>query len=160
MPKTNPKSERLYIRLTPALHERLSQVMFHQGLPSMSDAGREAIRYYLDEMADQIGSRRHFSRAMQARLDELEDFVHMHMAVQTYLIAHFTAQQLSLSEQIAALLAKDGRKLHIWKGSDLLAEATKIAMQQQPTLRLTVDKMREVAHKQKQQAEAKKITGE
>src|SRR3990172_7042500 len=102
MPKANPKTERVYIRLTPALHERLTQMMHSQGLPSLSDTGREAIRYYLDEMADQIGSRRHFSRSMQARFDALEDFFHMHMALQTYLLAHFSAHQLSLLEQVAA----------------------------------------------------------
>ena len=160
MPKSNPKTERLYIRLTPALYERLKQMMRHKGLPSMSDAGREAIAYYLEEMSDQIGSRRHFSRSMQQRLDKLDDFIHMHMALQTYLLAHFTAHQLTLLEQIVAGLARDGREPHLWKGSELLAEATKIAMQQQPGLRLTVEKMREVANKQKQQAEVKHITGD
>lgn len=157
MPKANPKTERLYIRLTPALYDRLTQMMHSQGLPSMSDTGREAIRYYLEEMADQIGSRRHFSRSMQGRLDELEDFVHMHMAVQTYLFAHFTAQQLSLLEQLAA---HDGGQARVWRGSDLLAEAVKIALQQQPALRATVEKLRDLARKQKQQDEAKSISGE
>jgi hypothetical protein len=142
------------------MHERLKQMMRHQGLPSMSDAGREAIAYYLEEMSDQIGSRRHFSRTMQKRFDMLDDFIHMHMALQTYLLAHFTAHQMSLLEQVVAGLARDGREPHLWKGSELLAEATKIAMQQQPGLRLTIEKMREVANKQKQQAEAKETTGE
>jgi len=150
MAKSNPKSERIYIRLSPGLYERLVQMMHHRGLPSLSDMGREAITFYLDHQADQIGSRRHFSRSMERRMDGVEDFAHMHFALQTYLLAHFTAQQLTLLEGIAAAISHDGRQPRTWRGSDLLAEAARIAMQQQPALRNTVEKMREVDRKQRQ----------
>lgn len=160
MPKANPKSERIYIRLSPALYERLKQMMFSQGLPSLSDTGREAIRYYLDEMSDQIGSRRHFSRSMQKRLDSLEDLSHLHLSVQTYLLAHFVAHILTNQEQIIAGLAGDGHDPRLWKGTELLAEATRIAMQQQVTLRATLAKMQEIADKQQEENTARKITGD
>ena len=159
MPKANPKSERIYIRLSPALYERLKQMMYSQGLPSLSDTGREAIRYYLDEMSDQIGSCRHFSRSMQKRFDSLEDLTHLHLALQTYLLAHFLAQVLSNQEQMLAGLVHDGRQVKVWKGSELLAEATRIAMSQQIALRATVARMQELAAKQHEEAEARKITG-
>ena len=139
MSADNAKSERLYVRLTPALRERLTQLMYSEGLPSLSAAGREAIRFYLETRADQLGSRRHFARSLQTRIDDLETFIHLHLALQTYLIAHFSARQLSLLENRA------GGAGRVWKGSELLAEAVRIAMQQQPALRLTIEKLRAAA---------------
>lgn len=156
MPSANPKSERLYIRLTPSLYESLSQMMTKGAFPSMSDAGREAIRYYVDNQTDEIGSRRHFSRTMQQRLNELEDFVHAHSAVQTYLLAQAIAQQMTLLEQIAGAMSEGSGQPRRWKGSELLSEATRIAVQQQSGLRATVDKMCELIDQQRDQATTRK----
>jgi Arc/MetJ-type ribon-helix-helix transcriptional regulator len=160
MTKSNPKSERIYIRLTPALHERLKQMMVSQGFTSLSDTGREAIRYYLDNMSEQIGSRRHFSRSMQKEIAATQDFVHMHSAIQTYMLAHFLASMLTMQEQLVASNGHNGHPARVWKGSDLLTEATRIAMHQQPALRLTIEKMQELARKQQQEIDSKQMTGE
>lgn len=160
MTKSNPKSERIYIRLTPALLERLKQMMHSQGFTSLSDTGREAIRFYLDNMSEQIGSRRHFSRSMQHQIQQTQDFIHMHSAIQTYLLAHFLATMLTAQEQILAGMGHNGLTPRVWKGSELLAEATRIAMHQQPALRLTIDKMQELARKQQQELDSKQMTGE
>ena len=149
MTSSNPKSERIYIRLTPAMHQHLAQMMANDGYASMSDAGREAIRFYIDHRADAIGSRRHFARSMQTRLDEVEDFVHAQSAVQTYMLAQSVAQQMTLLEQVLAALTQQEGELRKTKGSDVLGNAVKIAQAQQASLRTTVDKLRELIQQQR-----------
>ena len=108
----------------------------------MSDAGREAIRFYIDQRADAIGSRRHFARSMQTRLDDVEDFVHAQSAVQTYMLAQAVAQQLTLLEQVLAALTDTGAEVRKTKGSDILSHAIRVAQTQQDNLRTTVDQLR------------------
>lgn len=58
------------ISMTQAMWDRLGQVVQERHDPKFntSDAIREAIRLYLDQQADLIGSRKHFSKSLQRNL--------------------------------------------------------------------------------------------
>ncbi|MAU11779.1 MAG: hypothetical protein CL607_18280 [Anaerolineaceae bacterium] len=52
-----------------------------------ADLIREAIRRYLDEQEDLIGSRRHFQKSLRERVDSLEAALTFHLNVLVYLVA-------------------------------------------------------------------------
>jgi len=75
--------------MTPEMAQRLSQIASTKPRNvSEADLIRNAIRHYLDEQEDLVGSRRHFQRALQARVDELEDAIAFQLNVLVYLLAH------------------------------------------------------------------------
>ena len=59
-------SHRSSIGMTDAMWERLKQVVTNRRDPKFntSDAVREAIRFYLDNQEDLIGSRKHFNKSL------------------------------------------------------------------------------------------------
>jgi len=74
--------------MTPAMRDQLAQLVArHPRDVTEADLMREAIRRYLDEQADLIGSRRHFQRSFQNRLDALEASLTFHLTLLTFLIA-------------------------------------------------------------------------
>lgn len=76
------------IRMTPEMHDMLVQVVAKQGRDVKEvDLIREAIRQYLDEQGDVVGSRRHFQKSLQARLDQLESTLTFQMHILIYLLA-------------------------------------------------------------------------
>ncbi len=67
------KSVQRTIYLTPEMQERLEQVLAKRGREvSQNDLIREALRYYLDNQEDILGSRRHFQKSLQEHVDKLE----------------------------------------------------------------------------------------
>jgi hypothetical protein len=52
-----------------------------------ADLIREAIRRYLDEQEDLTGSRRHFQKSFQQRIDRLEQALAFQLNVLIYLLA-------------------------------------------------------------------------
>lgn len=82
------KTIRRSITMTPEMHDRLEQVVSkHPRDMTEADAIREAIRHYLDEQDDLMGSRRHFQKSMQERLDRLESALTFQMNVLLFLLA-------------------------------------------------------------------------
>ena len=66
------KSVRISLRVTPELWTLMEQIIQKEGRRSINEFVQACIRAYIDETGDVIGSRRHFSRRMNARMDRLE----------------------------------------------------------------------------------------
>ena len=82
------KTVRRSISMTPEMRDLLAQIVAKRGREvKENDVIREAIRQYLDEQADVVGSRRHFQKSLQARLDQMESTLVFQMQVLTYLLA-------------------------------------------------------------------------
>lgn len=82
------KSVRRSLSMTPEMAQRLSQIVSTKPRNTTeADIIREAIRRYLDEQEDLTGSRKHFQRTFQQRIDRLEETVTFQLAVLTYLLA-------------------------------------------------------------------------
>ncbi len=76
------------IILPDTLRDRLQQLLAGRGREvSESDLIREAIRYYLDNQEAVIGSRRHFGKTFQDRIDALEFALGFHLNVLLHLVA-------------------------------------------------------------------------
>ncbi|MDX2138672.1 MAG: hypothetical protein SF123_11305 [Chloroflexota bacterium] len=77
------------INITPEMRDLLAQLAARRGREVCeADLIREAIRQYLDEQADVVGSRRHFQKSLQARIDRLETGLAFHLNVLVYLMAN------------------------------------------------------------------------
>lgn len=82
------KTVRRSISMTPEMRDLLAQITAKHGRDvSENDIIRDAIRHYLDQQADVVGSRRHFQRSLQARLDRLESTLTFQMLMLTFLMA-------------------------------------------------------------------------
>jgi Arc/MetJ-type ribon-helix-helix transcriptional regulator len=104
------------IAMTEEMQSRLQQLVSKHGREfTESDLIREAIRRYLDDQEDIIGSRRHFQKSFQERIDRLEIALDFHLNVLLHLAASgfslvlqaitkqkLPAQQLIQSAVIAA----------------------------------------------------------
>ncbi|MHB8753220.1 MAG: hypothetical protein ACYDBJ_29050 [Aggregatilineales bacterium] len=67
------RRERVIAYVTPQMKARLDQVLSTRARGiSMSDLACEALELFLTGQEDQIGSRQHFSRSLQRRIDQLE----------------------------------------------------------------------------------------
>lgn len=83
------KSVRRNLSMTPNMRDRLTQLVSKQPRDvTEADLIREAIRQYLDEQEDLIGSRRHFQKSLRERVDSLEAALSFHLNVLVYLLAH------------------------------------------------------------------------
>ncbi len=70
----NTKSQfnnRLTVHITGAMNDRLEQIANQRDEPK-AEVVRTALRMYLDEQEDLIGSRKHFTKAFQRRMDYIE----------------------------------------------------------------------------------------
>jgi len=85
MPK---KSVQRSITMTQEMRDRLALLVSKQPRDTTeADLIREAIRLYLDNQEDIIGSRKHFQKSLQDRLDKLESAFAFHLNVLIYLLA-------------------------------------------------------------------------
>jgi Arc/MetJ-type ribon-helix-helix transcriptional regulator len=76
------------IAMTEEMQMRLQQLVSKHGREfTESDLIREAVRRYLDEQEDIIGSRRHFGKAFQDRVDRLQIALEFQLNVLLYLVA-------------------------------------------------------------------------
>ena len=66
------QSIRISLRVSPELWLLMEQVIQKEGHRSINEFVQSCIRAYLDETGDVIGSRRHFSKSLSARMDRLE----------------------------------------------------------------------------------------
>jgi predicted DNA-binding protein len=109
----SPKTVRRSISMTQEMRDRLALLVSKQPRDTTeADLIREAIRLYLDNQEDLIGSRKHFQKSLQDRLDRLESTFAFHLNVLVYLLA--TLEPEGSPERIAdAIIAarRDGETL-------------------------------------------------
>jgi Arc/MetJ-type ribon-helix-helix transcriptional regulator len=107
------KSVRRSISMTPEMRDLLAQIVAKRGREfNENDFIRDAIRQYLDEQADVVGSRRHFQKSLQARLDRMESTLIFQMHVLTYLLAAVLGDESGAAIEEAIVTARrDGEAL-------------------------------------------------
>lgn len=94
------KSVRRSLSMTPDMRDRLAQLVSKQPRNiTEADLIRQAIRGYLDEQEDLIGSRKHFQKSLRERVDQLEATLSFHLNVLIYLLA---SDETQLREAIIA----------------------------------------------------------
>lgn len=107
------KSVRRSLSMTPEMRDRLALLVSkHPRDTTESDLIREAVRLYLDNQEDMIGSRKHFQKSLQERLDKLESSLAFHINIIIYLVASLepeTGRQLIKNAVIAS--KRDGETL-------------------------------------------------
>lgn len=67
-------SRRLSVQITDAMDDRLEQVARGRD-EAKAEVVRAALRAFLDEQEDMIGSRKHFTKAFGRRIDHVERVV-------------------------------------------------------------------------------------
>ncbi|QPC83625.1 hypothetical protein G4Y79_04375 [Phototrophicus methaneseepsis] len=81
------RSVRRSLSMTPDMHDRLAQLVSKQPRDvTEADLIREAIRRYLDEQDDLMGSRKHFQRSFRQRIDQIEEAVTFQLNVLIFLL--------------------------------------------------------------------------
>jgi len=96
------------LAMTPEMRDRLAQLVSKQPRNvTEADLIRQAIRQYLDEQEDLIGSRKHFQKSLRERVDQLEATLTFHLNVLIHLLA---SDETQLREAIIAT-KEDGETL-------------------------------------------------
>src|SRR5260221_14750476 len=76
------------VNITQEMEDRLQQILSKQDRGfTHQDLYRTALRQYLDDQKDIIGSRRHFSKSLQNPPDQLENNLLFYLNVLIYLLA-------------------------------------------------------------------------
>lgn len=107
------KTVRRSITMTQEMRDRLALLVSKQPRDTTeADLIREAIRLYLDNQEDIVGSRKHFQKSLQDRLDRLESAFVFHLNVLIYLLAALEPEgsQERIAEAIIAA-RRDGETL-------------------------------------------------
>jgi metal-responsive CopG/Arc/MetJ family transcriptional regulator len=95
----------------PQMRDLLAQIAARHGRDiTKSQLIREAIRHYLDEQADVVGSRRHFQKSFQMRLERLERSLLFQMNIVIYLLSAILADDSAFDDAIIAA-RRDGARL-------------------------------------------------
>ncbi len=98
MPQKNIKRS---IAMSPEMHALLTQIAAkHERDITESHLIREAIRQFLDDQIDVVGSRRHFQKSIQLRLERLEHSLLFHMNIVIYLLDAILADDTAIDEAI------------------------------------------------------------
>ena len=113
------------LRVTDAMNKRIDQILENKGREtSRNDLLREAIRVYLDEQEDLIGSRRNFSKSLQNHMDLHERRIIFYLNIIIYMLASSLAvilqvvnkdskvQSVNLISAAIAESVKDGPTLN------------------------------------------------
>lgn len=108
MPQKNIKRS---IAMSEEMHALLVQIAARHGRDiTESHLIREAIRQFLDEQVDAVGSRRHFQKSLQMRLDRLERTLLFQMNIVIYLLSAILADDTAIDDAIIAA-RRDGTQL-------------------------------------------------
>lgn len=108
MPQKNIKRS---IAMSEEMHALLVQIAARHGRDiTESHLIREAIRQFLDEQVDAVGSRRHFQKSLQMRLDRLERTLLFQMNIVIYLLSAILADDTAIDDAIIAA-RRDGAQL-------------------------------------------------
>ena len=107
------KTVRRSISMTPEMRDLLAQIAAKHGRDvTENDLIRDAIRHYLDQQSDVVGSRRHFQRSLQARLDRLESTLTFQMLMLTFLLTTVLGDESGEAiDEAMATAARDGEAL-------------------------------------------------
>ncbi|GAB4549497.1 MAG: hypothetical protein OHK0023_14120 [Anaerolineae bacterium] len=106
------KSVRRSITMTQEMRDRLALLVSKQPRDTTeADIIREAIRLYLDNQEDIIGSRKHFQKSLQDRLDKLESAFAFHLNVLIYLLAALEPENHELVADAIITAKRDGNTL-------------------------------------------------
>ncbi len=101
---SNKQNHPIHVRVSEELLTLIDQVRIAEKHDSRASVARAALRNYLDKQEDQIGSRRHFNKTMNKRMDRLErQLVQMQVTQTTTII--LVAQMVS--ELLMATTGKD-----------------------------------------------------
>jgi Arc/MetJ-type ribon-helix-helix transcriptional regulator len=101
------------VAMTPQLRARLQQLLDRQSKDvTEADLIRQALREFLDRQEDISGSRAHFRKTFQTRIDTLDDSLTFRLDVLLALVAHglavmlpvFTEQPITAAELIQAAI--------------------------------------------------------
>ena len=107
------KTIRRSVAMTPAMRQRLQQLLAKETRDvTEADLIRQAIREYLDRQEDIAGSRAHFRKTFQTRLDDLEAALVFRLDMLLALLAHglavmlpvFTEQPITPEELVQAAI--------------------------------------------------------
>jgi len=107
------KTVRRSVAMTPQLRARLQQLIDKQDREiTEAEIIRQAIREYLDRQEDITGSKAHFRKTFQDRIDLLQNDLEFHLHVIIALLAHglavmlpvFTEQPITPLELIQAAI--------------------------------------------------------
>lgn len=105
------KTVKRSISMTPEMRDLLAQVVAKRDRDTTeASLIREAIRQFLDEQTDMVGSRRHFQKSLQLRLDRLERSLMFQMNIVIYLLTTILADDSAIEDAIIAA-KKDGAAL-------------------------------------------------
>jgi predicted DNA-binding protein len=111
MPPT--KTIRRSIAMTPAMRARLHQLLEKETRDvTEADLIRQAIREYLDQQEDITGSRAHFRKSFQARINDLDSALTFRLDMLLALVAHglavmlpvFTEQPITAADLLQAAI--------------------------------------------------------
>jgi hypothetical protein len=107
------KSVRRSINVTPEMHDQLVQIAAKLDRDvTEADLIRDAIRQYLDQQADLVGSRRHFQKSLQAQFDRLEGTLTIHLHVMIALLSMLLEDDTGQTIDEAIVIARrDGKRL-------------------------------------------------
>jgi len=91
------------IAMSQEMHDLLTQLVAKRER-DVTESGliREAIRQFLDDQSDMVGSRRHFQKSLQERLDRLESALTFQMNILIYLLAAILADDTAIDDAIIA----------------------------------------------------------
>jgi Arc/MetJ-type ribon-helix-helix transcriptional regulator len=91
--------ERLSVQITTAMDDRLEQVARGRDEPK-AEVVRAALRAYLDEQEDIIGSRKHFTKAFGRRIDQVERLLmvllSLDLDIKHMLVERLTKQEIAI----------------------------------------------------------------
>lgn len=106
------KSVRRSITMTQEMRDRLALLVSKQPRDTTeADVIREAVRLYLDNQEDIIGSRKHFQKSLQERLDKLEAGLAFQLNVIIYLLAALKPDRHELVADAIIAARRDGNTL-------------------------------------------------
>lgn len=109
--KVSTKTVKRSISMTPEMRDLLAQVVAKRDRDTTeASLIREAIRQFLDEQTDMVGSRRHFQKSLQLRLDRLERSLLFQMNILIYLMTTILADDSAIEDAIITA-KKDGSAL-------------------------------------------------
>ncbi|MBE2268095.1 MAG: hypothetical protein IAE80_07660 [Anaerolinea sp.] len=105
------KTVKRSISMTPEMRDLLAQIVAKRDRDTTeASLIREAIRLFLDEQTDMVGSRRHFQKSLQLRIDRLERSLLFQMNIVIYLLTAILADDSAIDDAIIAT-KKDGAAL-------------------------------------------------
>lgn len=118
----SPYDHRVSIHVTGAMHTRLTRLADDRNLP-IAELARDALREYLDQQEDVHGSRKHFTKGFQRRIDfiEWQLFVLLWLVARSfaYLISNASGKKLAPETLIEQSL-KLAQERRVWMTDQLL----------------------------------------